>query len=85
MVVSAPAGKLVIEPKLAGELSEAMMLVGREERDPDALAASTAGATNAVNVRLTVGGRIKVDHVGDVIDVDPPRGDVGGHERVDSA
>src|SRR5699024_9054300 len=53
------------------------------EGDGDARAAGPAGAADPVDVRLLVLGALVVDHVGDVVDVDAARGDIGGDEHVD--
>ena len=75
--------KFLFDPELAGELLDVPPLIGRQQRDPDALSTGAAGATNPVHVGLTVGGRIEVDHVRDVVDVDPARRDIGRDEDVD--
>ena len=51
------------------------------ERDT-ALTCAT-GASHPVHVVLRLAGRIEVDHLGDVVDVDPARGAVGRHQRGD--
>ena len=75
----------VLDPKSTGELRDLAVLVGREERDPDARPAGAAGAADAVYIGLAVGGRVEVDHMRDPLDVDPARRDVGRDEGVDSA
>jgi hypothetical protein len=57
------AAQPVVDSQLAGELGHVAVLVGCQERDPDALAAGPARATDAVYIGLAVGGRIEVDHV----------------------
>ena len=52
---------------------------------PDAARAGAGGAPDAVHVVLARGGNVVVDDVRDARHVDPARGDVGGHERVDHA
>ena len=47
-----------------------------------ALVAGAARAAHAVHVGLLVLRRLEVEHVGDVVDVDAARRDVGGHEDV---
>jgi hypothetical protein len=56
-------------------------LVGEDEADPGAAASGSAGAADAVHVGVAVSGRIEVDDVCDVVDVDPPGGDVGCDQR----
>src|SRR6185503_4550435 len=58
-------------------------LVPVDQRDRDAGLARAAGTADAVHVGLIVLGDLVVDDVGDVVDVDAPRGDVGGDEHVD--
>ena len=53
---------------------------GSDERDDGARVARPRGATRPVQVVLRVGGRVDVDDEADVVDVDAPRGDVGGHQ-----
>ena len=54
---------------------------GRTNVIPRAAAAGAAGAADAMDVALVVLGRIEVDHVRDVGQVEPAGGDVGGDER----
>jgi hypothetical protein len=49
------------------------------------VAPRASGAPDAVHVGIAVAGRVEVDHVGDVLDVDPAGGDVGRHQGVDLA
>ena len=56
------------------------LLLRQDERDAGAATTGPAGAADAVRVRVRLFGRIVVDHVGDVLDVEPARGDVGGDE-----
>ena len=73
------------EPEPGDETLHVAMLIGRDERDADALGAGAAGPADAMNVRLAVGGGIEVDHVGDPGHVETARGDIGRHERVDGS
>jgi hypothetical protein len=57
------AAETVVEPKLAGELTDISALAGANERDPDALATRASRSPDAVDVGLAIRGRIKVDHV----------------------
>jgi hypothetical protein len=57
-------------------------LVGGDERDALATATGPCRATYTMNVRLVVSGRIEVDHVCDVLEVEAARGDVGRDEHV---
>ena len=58
------------------------LLLGQHERDADPAAPGAAGAADAVRVDVGLLRRIEVDHVRDVVDVEPARGDVGGDERL---
>jgi hypothetical protein len=53
-----------------------------DERDRHSGLPGTAGAPDAVHVRLLVVRALVVDDVGHVIDVDAAGGDVRGHEHV---
>ncbi len=64
----------------AFELEELGALVFNEERGSDAEFAGAAGAANAVDEVFGDFGQIVVDDVGDVLDVDAARSEVGGHE-----
>jgi len=76
---------VVVESELADELGHVAALVGREERDPDALAAGAAGASDAVDVGFAVFGRVEVDHVRDSLHVDAADRDVCRNEGVNGA
>ena len=52
---------------------------------PRARAAGAAGAADAVRVGLLVLGRVEVDDVRDVVEVEPAGGDVGRDQRRDLA
>jgi hypothetical protein len=60
------------------------LLVGEDERDRGAAASSASRATGAVDVVLVLLGRIEVDHLRDIVEVESSRGDVGGNERLDA-
>ena len=71
-----------MEVELFGDAADIEALLGRDERD--ALAAPTGASrpADAVHVRLLVGRRVEVDHVGDVLQVEAAGRHVGGHEHV---
>ena len=46
---------------------------------------STAGAPDAVDIILGVHGKIEINDMRNAIDIDPPRGDIGGHKHSDRA
>ncbi len=62
-----------------------LVLVARCEGHDRALGAGARGASGAVEERLRVGRGIHVDHEPDVVDVNPPGGDVGRHQHGDLA
>ena len=53
------------------------------EGDGSPLPARPAGAADAVDVGLRHLGEVVVEHVGELLDVQPPGGDVGGHQALD--
>jgi hypothetical protein len=57
--------------------------VDREGRSFLARGTGAAGAADAVDIIVRMPGRVEVEHVADALDVEPARGDVGGHEDVD--
>ena len=52
------------------------------QRDGDAVAASAAGAADAVHVGLGRRGHVVVDDVREVLDVEAAGGDVGGDQHI---
>ena len=60
--------------------SDQTALRGQGQRDGHALAPGSAGAADAVHVGVRVVGRVEVDHVGDVVDVQPTSRYVGGDQ-----
>ena len=65
------------------DVLEVVHLVGAAEADSLALLAGPAGAADAVDVGFGLVGQIKVHHQGQLVDVDAPGGDVGGHQYPD--
>jgi len=65
---------LAVEPRDAAHVR---LLLGEDERDARAGTARAARAADAVRVRLPVLGRVEVDHVGHVVEVEAAGGDVG--------
>ena len=63
------------------EAADVVLLVGQDEGDRGAGTACPARAADAVHVVVIEVGRVEVDHVTDVVDVEPAGGDVGGDER----
>ena len=58
------------------------LLLGEHEGDRGAAASRTAGAAGAVDVTLVLLGRIEVDHVRDIVQVEASRGHVGCDQRL---
>ena len=56
-------------------------LIRSAEGDRGAFGSRSRGPTDSMDVDLSNFGDVKVDHVGDVFDVDAPGGNVGGHAR----
>ena len=50
-----------------------------------AIGAGATGAANAVHIVFADVGDVVIDHVGQIIDVDAARGNVGGHQRANVA
>ncbi len=67
------------------DVAEQIALVLVAERDRAARRARAAGAADAVHIRLGHVGELEVDDVGDAVDVDAARGDVGRDEDADRA
>ena len=64
------------------DAAQAGALFGRDERDGFACAAGPPGAADAVDVRVGFARDVEVDDQPDTVDVEPARGDVGGHQHV---
>src|SRR5581483_12511759 len=62
---------------LRREQLDVTLLARCHQGDHRAGRAGARGTARAVEVVLRVGGRVDVDHQADVVDVDPPRRDVG--------
>src|SRR5206468_10111381 len=77
--------EFAMKAEVRRNLSHLVMLVGKDEAGGDARGARSAGAAGAVHVGVAVLGGVEVDHVGDLIDVDPAGGDIRGDEGVDLA
>jgi hypothetical protein len=64
-------------------MADVVLFGRRHERDTDAGSACASRAPDAVDVRLAVAGGVEVDHVRDVLDVDPARRNVSRDQGVD--
>src|SRR3954464_6286980 len=84
-VESGAFGEFAMKAEVRRNLSHLVMLIGKDEAGGDASGARAAGAAGAVHVGVAILGCVEVDHVGDLVDVDPAGGDVGGDEGVDLA
>jgi hypothetical protein len=82
-VLRIAAAETVVDPELARELTDVAMFAYPDERDPDPFPASAAGASDAMDVSVTVRRGIEVDHVRDPSHVDPAGGNIGGDKCVD--
>ena len=71
-----------MKPELRRDLPHLAVLVREDEAGGDPGGSGAAGAAGAVDVGVAVLGGVEVDYVGDVVDVDPTGGDVGGDEGV---
>jgi hypothetical protein len=67
------------------EAADVVSLLGEDEGHAVAVASCTAGASDAVDVVVVGLGRVEVDDVGDVVDVEAAGGDVGGDECRDTS
>src|SRR5579862_8315116 len=76
-------GSTVSEP--ARKPAHLEPLLREDERDAGSGATGAAGPPDAVNVVVVAPRRIEVDHVRDLIDVEPAGGDVGRYQRRDAA
>ena len=68
-----------------GDPARVRLLLRQDERDRGAVAARAAGAPGPVDVTLVLLGRIEVDHVRDVVEIEAAGGDVGRDQRRDLA
>src|SRR3984893_370321 len=72
--------ELVPELQVGSDAAHVPLLVGQHERDANAVAPRSGGAANPVDVRLLVLRRVEVDDVGDGVEVETPRRDIGRDE-----
>src|SRR3954454_5996763 len=63
--------ELGTEVELGRDPAHVELLLGRDEGDRFAAAAGACGAADAVDVVLVVGRRVVVDHMRDVLEVEP--------------
>src|SRR5579863_2773073 len=70
-----------LDAELAFELKEVGALFPQEKRGGNAVFTGAAGAADAVDEVFGDIGKVVVDDVGDVLDVDAASGDVGGNEH----
>ena len=70
-----------LELDRALDLLEQALLLDIAERDRVTRLAGARGAADAVHIRLGLHRKIEVDDMGDVVDVEAARGDIGGDEH----
>lgn len=68
-------------PDCSREHADIETLLGKYERHPGAGAAGATGSADAMDIVVGRTGRVEVDHMCDVVDIQSPRGDVGGDQR----
>ena len=73
----------VLEAEPVREGGDLPALVFADEGHRDSGATGAAGASDAVDVGLVIGGCVEVDDVRDARHVDPAGGHIGGDEHVD--
>src|SRR3984885_30671 len=73
------------QPERLVDHRPAGQLVPVDQRDRDTGLTGPAGAADAVHVGVPVVRALVVDHVGDVVDVDPAGRHIGGDQHVDVA
>ena len=79
--VPAAIGRLDRRAEQFLDIAEIRPLLMIAERDGDALGARPRGAADAVDVAFRHVRQIEVDHVRDVVDVEPARRDIGRDQR----
>src|SRR5688572_9126723 len=67
------------------DVAQKRTLLRVAERDGDAVIAGARSATDAMDVALRFVRQVKIDHVGDAVDVDAACGDVGRHQDANLA
>src|SRR5262249_25341324 len=73
--------KLLGEAELSRHPPHLLGLLAEHEADPGPAPSGPPGAPDAVDVGLAVAGSVEVDDLGDLGDIDPAGGDVGGDQR----
>src|SRR3954454_22842240 len=73
--------ELLFVPEDRSDTTDVVLLVREDERAAAAGAAGAAGPPHAVHVALVVLGRVEVDHVADVVEVEAAGRDVCRDER----
>src|SRR6266481_8515122 len=67
-------------PKAGSNATHVALLIRKDERAAAAGATGTAGPSDTVHVALVVLGRVEIDDVADVVEVETSSGDVGGNQ-----
>ena len=73
--------ELAFKAELLSHLAELTEVVPADKCDGNSALTCATGATRAMHIVLRLARRIKVDHLGDSIDMDPSRSDISGYER----
>ena len=64
-----------------GNAADVFLLLGEDESDSDTTPAGPAGPTHPVDVARVLAGRVEVDDMRDLGEVEAAGGDVGRYER----
>src|SRR5204862_2596805 len=73
--------ELVVMAEPARDAARLGLLLGKHQGDRGSTSPGPPGAPRAVDVALVLVGRIEVDHVRDVVEIEPSGGDVRGNQR----
>jgi len=68
-------------PGESRDTADLLLLLGEDERDAHAPAPRATGAADAMQVAGVLGGRVEIDDVRDVDEIEPARGHVRCDER----
>jgi hypothetical protein len=74
--------ELAGEAEAGGDASHLARVRGEDEGDARAVATGSGSPADAMHIGIAIAGRVEVDHVGDIVDVQPARRDVGGDQGV---
>jgi len=74
---------LQLKPGVVLNSAELPAILGRQQRDGDALSSSPPGSADPVDINLGIIGQVEIEDVGDIVDVESTGGDIGGHQNFD--